>query len=533
MKTELLKHALRDGREAVEYQIQPGEMMDGQVLKACKDGRVLGLLPMGAIYEDGHNYMYAYTDKRDTLAKRLEETATQKLILSVFESITDTLIRMEEQGINLAYAVLNEEYIYMDEETGKARLICMPGRNARMNEGGVQGFFRNILANAIYLNSEDGDYVAKLLSALNKEFALQSFLRQIHGLMMDAGIEIVEEILPEPVTPAPVVPETPMAEPIIPEAVVPEAPVAEPIIPEVPVSETPVAEPIIPEAVVPEAIAAEPIIPEVLVPETPAAEPIIPEVVVPETPATEPIIPEVLVPETPVAEPIIPEAVVPEAPVAEPIIPEVLVPETPVAEPIIPEAVVPETPAAEPLPAKSQTDVSFPAEDDIEFEPMPEEMNAKIQRMNMQSVPQNVSAAPAASIPQSQPIQPGVSNPQSQPVKPMPQIIPQDATFQQEQKRPNPHLVRLKTGENVLLPEEKLVIGKSQTGVDYVIQDNAAISRIHCTIMKRNGAYYVRDEKSTNGTFVNGEQVPSETERLLLNNCRLTLGDEEFLYSLW
>ena len=53
------------------------------------------------------------------------------------------------------------------------------------------------------------------------------------------------------------------------------------------------------------------------------------------------------------------------------------------------------------------------------------------------------------------------------------------------------------------------------------------------SIIKKNGAYYVRDERSTNGTFVNGEQVLPDTERLLLNNSKLTLGDEEFLYSLW
>ena len=233
MKKELLRRDLRDGKETIEYQLQAGEMMDGQVLKACKDRRLTGILPMGAAYEEGHNYIYAYPEKRKMLAECLQDVVTRKLILCTFESIVNTLINLEEKGINLAYVPLDTQYIYVEEDMEKARLICMPGKNAVMEEGEVQDFFRTILANAIYLNSEDGDYVAKILSALNKEFDLKSFLRQIHGLMLDAGIEIKEEVLPE--TEEPVSSEAPMEE-FIQEGVLPVEPEpVEPVQVEMPV----------------------------------------------------------------------------------------------------------------------------------------------------------------------------------------------------------------------------------------------------------------------------------------------------------
>lgn len=205
-------------------------------------------------------------------------------------------------------------------------------------------------------------------------------------------------------------------------------------------------------------------------------------------------------------------------------------------EPVVAEQVAP--PVVEPVVAPPPV-MGVIQEDEIEFEPMPEEMNAKIERMNAQPaepvppVAPPVEPQPAAPVPPVVPPvepQPTTSVP---PVMPQPQILPQDIGLQQPQKVRNPHLVRVKTGETIPLGNGEFVIGKSLNGVNYTITDNSAVSRVHCTIIERNGAYYVRDEKSTNSTYVNGERVLPGTEKLLLNGCKLHLGDEEFSYSLW
>ena len=479
MKAELLKQSIRDGRTVIEYQIQQGEMMDGLVLKQCKEGTLSGILSMGAAYEDGHNYMYAYVDDRESMDQALKDVVTRKQILVSFENIVSAMAQMEEKGINLNYVVLDTRYIYQKEQAG-VEIICMPGKlAAELDTDMITAFFRNILANAVYLNSEDGDYVAKLLSALNREFELKSFLRQIHGLMMDAGISIEEEkpapvAEPEPVAvePAPVVEPEPVA--VEPTPVVEPEPVA--------VEPTPVVEPEPVAVEVAPVVEPEPVAVEV----APVVEP-------------EPVAVEV----APVVEPE-PVAVEP-APVVEP---------TPIAD---------EAPTEVPLtvqaaPAENVTPVA-PAqvaptgviqEDEIEFEPMPEEMNAKIERMNGQTA--------------------GLQSPEAQqPTMPQP-AAPQQPIMQAV---PHPHLVRVKTGETISLTGDIFVIGKSQTGVDYTITGNSAISRVHCTIIRHNGAYYIRDEHSTNATYVNGDQVLPGNQVLLTNNCKVHMADEEFLYSLW
>ena len=465
MKSEVLRAVVRDGRTAMEYQIQPGEMMDGIVLKQCKEGAFDGVLPMGASYENGHNYMYAYTDQKATLAEKLSDVVTAKTILLAFEGIVSTLHELQKENVNLSYMVLDTKHIYIEETSQQVKLICMPGKSATMSEQEIPEFFRTILANAVYLNSENGDYVAKLLSALNRDFELGSFLRTIHGEMMDLRIEKPEIVAPVEA----VEPET--AEPIVAEPVETVAPVeAEPI----------AAESVEPEAVAPvEAVAVEPI----------PAEPV--ETVVPVE-----------------VEPIAAESVEPET-----IAPEVVAPVEPVAPAAVVSGVIPQ--------------------DEIEFEPIPDELNAKIKKMNEHTPTAEAVQPQPAEVPQ-----PTVAvQPQQavapQPTMPQPQLMPQDASLHGGQLIPHPHLIRMKTGENLVLPEGEFVIGKSATNVNYTIADNPAVSRVHCTIIKKNGVYYVRDENSTNATYVNGERVLPGTEHLLLNNCKLLLGDEEFIYSLW
>lgn len=510
MKSEVLRAVVRDGRTAMEYQIQPGEMMDGIVLKQCKEGAFDGVLPMGASYENGHNYMYAYTDQKTTLAEKLSDVVTAKTVLLAFEGIVSTLHELQKENVNLSYMVLDTKHIYIEEATQQVKLICMPGKSATMSEQEIPEFFRTILANAVYLNSENGDYVAKLLSALNKDFELGSFLRTIHGEMMDLRIEKPEVVAPvEAVEPEAV-------EPIVAESVETVAPVE--------------VEPIAAESVEPEAVT--PVEPEVVTP-------VAPEVVAPvEAVAVEPISAEPVETVTPVeVEPIAAESVAPEAvaPVEpETIAPEVVAPVEPVAPAAVVSGVIPQ--------------------DEIEFEPIPDELNAKIKKMNEHTsaaeAPQpepTVAVQPQqAATPQStvavQPQQAVTPQPQPavapqpvapQPTMPQPQLMPQDASLHGGQLIPHPHLIRMKTGENLVLPEGEFVIGKSATNVNYTIADNPAVSRVHCTIIKKNGVYYVRDENSTNATYVNGERVLPGTEHLLLNNCKLLLGDEEFIYSLW
>ena len=151
----------------------------------------------------------------------------------------------------------------------------------------------------------------------------------------------------------------------------------------------------------------------------------------------------------------------------------------------------------------------------------------------MPEMPQNPQGQPVPPMPQMQPVPP---MPQMQPVPPMPQTppMPQAQPVQGNpfDGAPAPYFLRVKTGERISLDKAEFKIGHKARLVDYAITDNSAISRVHCVITKRNGVCFISDNKSTNGTFVNGEELKAGEEKFLTNNAIVILGDEELVYHI-
>lgn len=67
----------------------------------------------------------------------------------------------------------------------------------------------------------------------------------------------------------------------------------------------------------------------------------------------------------------------------------------------------------------------------------------------------------------------------------------------------------------ILIDREEMLLGKKQALVDAVIPFNKMISRKHCRISRDNGAFYISDEGSANGTYVNRVRLsPGQRQRI-------------------
>ncbi|MCM1287865.1 MAG: FHA domain-containing protein [Clostridium sp.] len=96
----------------------------------------------------------------------------------------------------------------------------------------------------------------------------------------------------------------------------------------------------------------------------------------------------------------------------------------------------------------------------------------------------------------------------------------------------NPYLVRVNTDERIMINKATFKIGKATRGVDYTISGNGAVSRQHAVITQKNGVYYIKDNKSTNHTYVNGKIIMEGVEEILTHDSVIKLGDEEFQFKL-
>lgn len=73
----------------------------------------------------------------------------------------------------------------------------------------------------------------------------------------------------------------------------------------------------------------------------------------------------------------------------------------------------------------------------------------------------------------------------------------------------------------------KITIGREQD--NNIVIDNKLASRHHCLIQKIRDAYFLKDENSTNGTFLNGRRIPSDKYVKLNPGDKITVGSSNLI----
>lgn len=80
----------------------------------------------------------------------------------------------------------------------------------------------------------------------------------------------------------------------------------------------------------------------------------------------------------------------------------------------------------------------------------------------------------------------------------------------------------------IVVDRNEMVIGKKRELADVAIPFSGAISRRHCRITRSNGMYYITDEGSTNGTYVNRVRLAPNQESRIERGDIIRLADSDF-----
>ncbi len=75
----------------------------------------------------------------------------------------------------------------------------------------------------------------------------------------------------------------------------------------------------------------------------------------------------------------------------------------------------------------------------------------------------------------------------------------------------------------------KIRIGRAND--NDIVVDNKLASRYHAIIQKIKDAYYLKDEGSTNGTFLNGKKIPEAKYFKLQAGDKITIGNSNLVIS--
>jgi hypothetical protein len=576
----------------VSYSLDISDVIDAKVYDMSRSGSMPEMAPCDMQENAGVRVFNYQIDDKKPLAEILRQEMNKKEILTLLYNILHALEMFGKNMVSLSYVARDEQCVFVSPETYDVCFIVAPVQKEVTDLNDVRAFVKSVIVDARYSENDNDNYVARLINCANMRgtFSNSDMKNEVKAMLAEAGIDAAEidrmkelstnapkggnshilrgespkvsrlEVMRNnarmngyaqpmgsngqmpngmpPMGMPPMGPNGPMgSNGQMPNGQVPNGMPPMGMPPMGPNGQAPNGmppmgmSPMGPNGQVPNGMppmGMPPMGPNGPIPNGPMGSNGMPPVDVP--PMEEPIKPEVAGAQPQSDKTENDEAVEAEA---QDVKPEAVEPAETEAQDVKPEPAEPvETQPQEIKPIPPMQGNPFGGRPIPPMPPMPQAH----QMPEMPQNPQGQPVPPMPEIPQNPQGQPVPPMPQMQPVPPMPQTppMPQAQPVQGNpfDGAPAPYFLRVKTGERISLDKAEFKIGHKARLVDYAITDNSAISRVHCVITKRNGVCFISDNKSTNGTFVNGEELKAGEEKFLTNNAIVILGDEELVYHI-
>lgn len=505
------------------YSIAEGDVLDTVSLGMIMNNKVPGLAPVFFAQMDAQKFLRYNVSSKISVQQFFDGVVTRNKLVGVFSGIIDAMLAIEDYMIDTNTMLLDLNYIYTDVSTYDTHMICWPVVRENEAKQDLATFFKNIVFGTKFDQTENCEYVAKLLTYFNSatSFSLVEFKKVLDDI---AGKRPAAEVKAKP---APM----PNAAPAGMEAqAAPMAPAnqnMQNVRPQQPVAQNAMNGGAAPMAGIPNNGAVKM--------QTPSA------VEVPMAAAKEAKKPGMFAgllgkgpkDEAPkekkkkekekkekkvknaapvsannlgIAIPGQPSFDIPGGNASMP----ARQPQKPVAAPQ--QAVAPQ-PVAVPRQVSAPQQAAAPRQVNTPQQAAPIPQQAVAQQMSNQTVTQVQGGFGETTV-----LSSGASAGETTVLSAVSSM---------------PFLLRVKNNERIMLNKPVFRIGKERSFVDYFISDNPAISRSHANIVTKETSCFVVDTNSTNHTYVNGEMLQSNMEILLNHGDKIRFANEEFEFRVY
>ena len=541
------------------YNVSADETLDSLAIGMITNNSIAGLAQTVCVQMNNEKFIKYNVSAKVSVSQFFSGVINKARLLGVFNGIVDALINSEDYMIDKDSIVFDLDYIFSDVSTCETVLICLPILDVDRPSVDLALFFKNIMFSSQFDQTENCDYVAKIMNYLNStpSFSFVEFKNVLEdaqngGASANVGAPVMRTpsaVAPQPVAPQPVAPQPVAPQPVAPQPVAPP-----PVAPQRPVNIPPQGgfAPVPPTASAQAATEEKEMSKLYLMQHYTKENKAIYEaqqaakknksagapqpVNIPGGSANAPVEPSPAENQKPMSRLYLMQHYTKEnkaifeaqqaakkngqAPVV-----NNGVPQTPSggAFAIPGQAAQPVTPEAAPV--RPRVPVQPVAPQPVVPKPVAAPVNQPV-------APKPVGAQPVAPAPAVQP----------RPVSQMSMNFGETTVLggggigettvlsavPAGDIKPVPYLIRGKNNERIPVNKPVFRIGKEKSYVDYFIGDNTTISRSHANIICREDKYYIVDTNSTNHTYLNGNLLQPNSEYEIINGCKLRLANEDF-----
>lgn len=497
------------------YQVGVDEEVDSMSLGMITNNKILGFVPTIFYQQDNTKYFKYNISSKVSADQFLMGAVTKKRLVGVFTGIINAMLSAEEYMIDLTSVCLDLKYIFTDVSSCETAMICLPILNKEVQDTDLKTFFKNIVFSTQFDQTENCDYVAKLINYLNSAsvFSLNDFKALLDEIEYGAT---KTEPQPTPVEqPKPVQVPQPSVQPVVAKAVQPSVSVPSPT-PVLAPTPVPVSTPVTNLGFA--------------VPGQDGTTKEVQSAAQPEVPTEEKEISLMYLMQHYNKE----NAAIYKA-----------------------QQEAKKVAKASAAPAKKEKKESKTKNKEVYKSTQSANLGFAIpgqqvaQPVEVQVAPQQSFTAPTPSVPE-QPVVPQVTPAPEQPVVPQQTFVQAPVNFGETtvlssstigettvlgasavMEEVKPYLIRMKNNEKIILDKPVFRIGKEKSYVDYFIGDNTAISRSHANVVMKDGEYFVVDTNSTNHTYVNGTMLQSNVETKIAHGAKIRLANEDFEFKIY
>ena len=180
----------------LSYVLDDETDLDEELLDYLDDNKIAELIDIIYEEDDENDYLtYNITD-RTTVGALLSGTVHAEMMLGIIRGVASGIMNMRDLGIPVSYVILNKDFTYVNPVTFDVKMICIPVGSDVAANAEFKTFVKDLILNATYADDEDCNYVAKLINMLNVEkFTIRGFVSQITELMEAAGLQVEEEFM--------------------------------------------------------------------------------------------------------------------------------------------------------------------------------------------------------------------------------------------------------------------------------------------------------------------------------------------------
>ncbi len=515
------------------YTVAEDDEIDSLSLGMLTNNKIQGLAHTVFTQMDATKYIKYDVSAKISVKQFFTGQVNKKRLIGVFRGIVDAMLSAEDYMINVNSIILDLEYIFADVSTCETVLVCLPIVSDDLRSRDLGAFFKNIMFSTQFDQSENCDYVARIINYLNSSpvFSLTDFKK----LLDTIGETTTPGQMKQPVAQKPQIPQTQPPIQQLPRQETVKQPVPQKVPAQQPIQQKPIAQPPVNQ-------------PKVQAPpaqQHPARQ---------KAPEKKITMMDLLMhysrenaelyKQQKAAKKFVqgqPKAAPAQQQKKQPTQPGFAIPGQ--AAPVNPGFAVPgrqTAPAPAPAAAKTEQPKRVPQGGAA----------GKCRQCGAEMKPgqafcSRCGARNSAAAGSPQPVQPPIAQqPVQQPMGPVnfgeTTVLGGggvgETTVLGSSAAPvknDPHLVRTKNNEKIPLNKPVFRIGKERSYVDYFVADNTAVSRSHANIINHNGEFFVVDTNSTNHTYVNGGMIQSNTEVKLSHGTKLRLANEEFEFRLY